>query len=538
MNFLRQLVSYVLLAGIAIPTFSMGMNPVNVVKNTFAGMQNAINDNVDMQFKLGLKPSHINEEVHAIKRAHVDRLNNLVHQATVTELRRDNAEFAALAARVDQIRVEIQNINNNLALPGITNVRRNQLQAELVNLGVESDEKTLLIDLYLRMYHVYGFQPLDVNGRAAVHAGPFAINTAIINDMRAAINIPANELIFFSTGRSQPHHREYGIAKGFIYPVHSGLYRKIVLINVNEFNRLNPIQRQDRIAHVLAQFKEQEAQWRILQKENRDRLISLAKKLPYIIAACGLVYYWAHGRTEVLPYTTLTDVYAGAAQACGYVANTGSWAYNSVATAGNALWSYMPSWGTQVSQVVAPVSQVVAPVTVPSDIGYVRAIAQSIGNGSLKVADASDSFCDAVIGLLIKMNIVAAPVVAPVVVAPAAAPVVAPVVAAPALSYTYLKQLRDLIKFVYADLVARTPYEIKTIGSAVAGSWMADTILSGWNKLYNIIDSYRADKIVCQARGEAGLAGVYERSAHDVAQNRGGMTRMCYLWLQKKLGRI
>lgn len=508
-----------LLAGIAIPTFSMGMNPVNVVKNTFAGVQNAINDNVDMQFKLGLKPSHINEEVQAIKRANVDRLNNLVHQATVTELRRDNAEFAALATRVDQIRVEIQNINNNLALPGITNIRRNQLQAELVNLGVESDEKTLLIDLYLRMYHVYGFQPLDVNGRAAVHAGPFAINTAIINDMRAAINIPANELIFFSTGRSQPHHREYGIAKGFIYPVHSGLYRKIVLINVNEFNRLNPIQRQDRIAHVLAQFKEQEAQWRILQKENRDRLISLAKKLPYIIAACGLVYYWVHGRTDVLPYTTLTDAYAGAAHACGYVANTGSWAYNSAAVAGNTLWSHMPSWGAQVSQVVAP-------VTAPSNIGYVRAIAQSIGNGSLKVADASDSFCDAVIWLLTKMRIVAAPVVAH-------APIIKPII-----NPTYMEQLRELIKFVYADLATRTPYEIKTIGSAVAGSWVVDTILSGWNKLYSIVDSYRADKIVCQARGEAGLAGVYERSAHDVAQNRGGMTRMCYLWIQKKLGRI
>lgn len=527
MNFIRQLVSYVLLAGIAIPTFSMGMNPVNAVKNVVAVVQNAINDNVDMQFKLGLKPSHINEEVQAIKRTNVDRLNNLVHQATVTELRRDNAEFAALANRIDQIRVETQNINNNLALPGITNVRKNQLQAELANLGVEADQKTLLIDLYLRMYQVYGFQPLDVNGRTAVHNGPFAVNTAIINDMRAAINIPANELIFFSTGRSQPHHREYGIAKGFIYPVHSGLYRKIVLINVNEFNRLNPIQRQDRIAHVLAQFKEQEAQWRILQKENRDRLISLAKKLPYIIAACGLVYYWAHGRTDILPYTTLTDVYAGAAQACGNVARAGSWAYGSATTVGNTVWSYMPSWGPQVSQVVAPV---VAPVAAPSNIGYVRAIAQSVGNGSLKFADASDSFCDAVIWLLTKMRIVAVPVVTPV--------FTQAVTQDSIIDPTYLEQVRELIKFVYADLATRTPYEIKTIGSAVAGSWMADTILSGWNKLYNIVDSYRADKIVCQARGEAGLAGVYERSAHDVAQNRGGMTRMCYLWLQKKLGRI
>lgn len=512
MNFIRQLVSYVLLVGIAIPTFSMGMNPVSVVKNAVAGVQNAINDNVDMQFKLGLKPSHINEEVQAIKRTNVDRLNNLVHQATVTELRRDNAEFAALANRIDQIRADIQAINVNLALPGITNIRKNQLQAELVNLGVESDEKTLLIDLYLKMYQVYGFKPLDVNGRTAVHNGPFAVNTAIINDMRAAINIPANELIFFSTGRSQPHHREYGIAKGFIYPVHSGLYRKIVLINVDEFNRLNPSQKKDRIAHVLAQFKEQEAQWRILQKDNRDRIVSLAKKLPYIIAACGLIYYWAHGRTDILPYTTLTDAYAGAAQACGNVAQAGSWAYGSAAAAGNTLWSYMPSFGTQV----------VAPVATPSNIGYVRAIAQSVGNGSLKFADASDGFCDAVIWLLTKMRIVAAPVVTQT----------------PMIDPTYLEQLRELIKFVYADLATRTPYEIKTIGSAVAGSWMADTILSGWNKLYSIVDSYRADKIVCQNRGEAGLAGVYERSAHDVAQNNGGMTRICYLWLQKKLGRI
>jgi hypothetical protein len=505
MNIYRQFLSYVLLAGIAIPSFSMAMNPAALARATAARVKNFISDSFTESFE--------DQEVKALKAIRLDQNHEAKNQRYAI-LGRDILEFRALADRNRQINIQRDPLRAELALPATPLARKNQILMELGNLNVEEERNLLLINLYEKIHTLYGVKAFDTNGpNTPVHTGPFAINNTIAADMIAAMGMRNGEIIVFPTEKTQAWHREHGLIKGFIYPISSKISRKIVLINVNEFNRLTASQRKDRLSHVLGQFKQQEAQWRILQKQNRERMIFWAKRLPYIIAACGVAYYWMHYRTDILPYTMLSDLpgpiingynslSTAAAQAGNAIADAASQACSQVANTTNWVRSFTP-WPS-----ISPVPVVITP------------------------PGAVQQFCDAVIGMLSASGRAIGSSVSWMnnMVFPPAPP-------APILP-TYWEQLRAIITFIYEDFAKRTPYELKTMSSAAVGSWAIDKIGTQYNKLQNILDSYRTDKIVCQQRGEQGLAGVYERCGQDVARNNGGIPRIAYLWLQKKLGRI
>lgn len=347
---------------------------------------------------------------------------------------------------------------------------------ETIRQNRERNTDFLICNFYYKLEKVYGHTQLDQNW--------FNANTQLCNAIRGQIGIPQHEVIFYPVGTNKKRLPNgaavYGI-NNIPLSVQGRLKRKVVLIDVARFNQLSGAQKKDHLSHVLASFVQDDIQWNLLQKDNRIRMIKLLKYAPYITAMC-IMGYWAYNGVPVP-----SDIMS-------FCSSAGSW---------------VGSWFH-----AAPVVEVVPEVTVQgmaAQSGYLEWMSSCV-YGEVQKVDPE-----------MAQEIAKDP-------------------------ETWMQTIRDLVSSIYSSIQSSTEALPSWVGKPATlwATWKSAGLVSKvngkvanfYNRLFTTLESYRADKIVCKKRGKDGMAGVYDRVARNIHDNKEGMTRLWYLWLQKKLGRI